>query len=67
MTVIREKRHDCLGMILDFNKKHHIDVDTTHCQEAMGEDFLEEIKPNGKAPQNDALFKTHDHSPLLSE
>ena len=34
----------------------------THCQEAMGEEFLEEIKQNGKAPWKDALLKLEDDS-----
>ena len=33
----------------------------------MGEEFSEEIKPNGKAPWNDALFKLDHDSPLLSK
>ena len=35
------KRHDHLDMTLDFNKKHHVNVDITYCQEAMDEDFME--------------------------
>ena len=37
------------------------------CQEPMGEEFLEEIKPNSKAPWSDALAKIDDDSLLLSE
>ena len=38
-----------------------------HRQEAMSEEFPEEITPNGKAPWNDALFKVDDDSPLSNE
>ena len=37
------------------------------CQEAMGEEFPEKLKPNSKAPWNDALLKTDNDLPLLSE
>ena len=56
-----------LGTILDFDKNYHANVNVTHCQEAMAEDFLEEITPSGKAPQSDVLLKTGDDSLLLSE
>ena len=46
----RAKRHDHLGMILACTKKRHVGVDVTCHQEAMDEKFLEEMKPNSKAP-----------------
>ena len=67
VTVTRGKTHDHLGTILDWNKTCHAKVDVTHCQESMCDEFLEEIKPNGKAPWNDASFNVDDDSPLLSE
>ena len=50
VSVTRGKKHDYLGMILDFNKKHHASVDLTYYQEAMGKEIPEKIKPNDKAP-----------------
>ena len=37
VTVTRRKPNDHLGIILDFKKNHHVGVDMTHYQEAMGE------------------------------
>ena len=67
VTVTRGNTHDCLGMILDYTKKQHVKVDMKHYQEAMSEEFPEEIMPNGKAPWNDALFKANNDSPSLNE
>ena len=66
MSVTLRERHSCLGMILCFNKNHHSGVDIICYQEALGEEFLNKIKPNVKAPWNDSLFKIDDDSPLLS-
>ena len=61
------KRHDCLVLIVDFTKKHCVSVDIKFHQEALCEEFPEEIKPKDKAPWNDALFKVDDDSPSLNE
>ena len=60
------KTHEYLGMILDWTKKQHVSVSMKDHQEAMVEEFPEEIKPNSKAPWNDALFKIDNDSLLLS-
>ena len=54
-------------MILDFSTKHHAGVVIIYYQEAMGKEFLEEIKLNIEAPWKDALFNTDDDPPLLSK
>ena len=54
------KRHDYSGMILDFTKKYCAGVCATRCQEDVGEEFPEEIKPNSEAPWGNVLFKIKD-------
>ena len=54
-------------MILDFMKKHRVDVDTTHCQETTGDELLEEIKLNSKAPRSDELRKKYVDGLKLNE
>ena len=39
----------------------------THCQEAVGEEFPEEIKLNSKSLRIDTLLNTDDDSPQISE
>ena len=39
VLVTRSKTHYCLGMILCFNKNHHVGVDEIYYQESVGEEF----------------------------
>ena len=66
VSVTRGKTHDYLGTILDWTKKNHVSVSMKCCQEAMVDEFLEQTKPNNKAPWRDALLTTHNDSLLLS-
>ena len=67
ISVDNAKICDCLGIILDFAKKHHVGADVTYYQEAVHEEFPGEITPSSESPWNDALLKTDDNSPQLSE
>ena len=59
--------YDYPGMFLDCTKKHNVGMEMMCCQEAVGEEFTKEIKPNVKAPWKDTLLKADDDSTFLSE
>ena len=54
-------------MLLCFTNKHHVGGGILSYQEAMNEEFQEEVKTNSESPWNDSLFKIDDDSSQLSE
>ena len=63
--VTRGKRHDYLGMILDYNDNEKLKVDMIYYIENMIEEFPEVLNGKGKAPWNDSLFKVNEKSSVL--
>ena len=50
MKVTRGKRHDYLGMVLDYNDDEKLKVDMVYCIENMIKEFPEVLDGKGKAP-----------------
>ena len=65
VKVTRGKKHDYLGMILDYNLDGKLKVDMVYYIENMVEEFPEVLNGKGKAPWNDSLFKVNEKSPIL--
>ena len=63
VKVVKGKRHDYLGMILDFTKDGCLIIDMKYYIKKMLEDFLYKVKTN-KMPWNDKLFKEEQKKKL---
>ena len=48
VSVYRRKRHDYLGMTLDYSKSKEVLIDMTECIDQMKEDFPEKLEKNTK-------------------
>jgi hypothetical protein len=61
----RGKRHDYLGMWLDFSVPGKLQVDMTYYAKSMCEDFPEKLTGKTKGPWNENLFKVDETAKKL--
>ena len=66
VKVTRGKRHDYLGMMLDYSIPSKLQVDMRYYVDNMINEYPEKIKKT-KAPWNESLFKVNENSPPLSK
>ena len=66
VTVTRGKKHDYLGMILDYSQVGALKIDMKYYIDAMLEEFPEEVKEYS-TPWTDRLFNVDESSPKLDE
>jgi hypothetical protein len=67
VKVVRGKKHDYLGMILDFEEPGVLRVDMRYYIENMIEDFPSNLDEKAKYPWNENLFKVDKDSILLTK
>ena len=67
MTVRRGKKHDYLGMTLDFSKGGAFIVDMEEYIKEILKDLPEDINGTATTPAADHLFKVRDNAPKLSK
>jgi hypothetical protein len=67
VKVVRGKTHDYLGMILDFEDKGAMKVDTIYYIKGMLEDFPYPIRPAKATPWTEKLLKVQEDAPKLEE
>jgi hypothetical protein len=67
VKAVRGKRHDYLGMTLDYNIPGAVQIDMVDYVKNMVEDFPEELSAKGaQYPWNEQLFKVDKKSPKLN-
>ena len=66
MTISRGKRHNYLGMILDYSTKGEVHIDMQEYVKKMIEEFPEDIKKTAATPASDFLFKINEEAELLN-
>jgi hypothetical protein len=66
VKVTRGKRHDYLGMTLDYSTPGQVKIDMSHYIKAMVDEFPEELPGKTQCPWNENLFKVDNQSPALS-
>ena len=68
VKMTRGKRHEYLGMVLDYSKEGKLIIDMVDYVEKMCEEYFGNTKIKKVAsPWNDNLFKVHDHLEKLSK
>jgi hypothetical protein len=67
MTVHRGKKHDYLGMTLDFSKEGAFVVDMEDYLKEILKDLPEDMNGTATTPVADHLFKVRDNAPKLNE
>ena len=67
VTATRGKKHDYIGMVLDFQTDGEIKVDMTKYVENMLKNFKYKINNNFKTPANENLFKVNNKSSKLNK
>ena len=67
MTVRRGKKHDYLGMTLDFSNEGKIFVDMEECLEEILSKLPEDMNGVATTPAADHLFKTCNSAPKLNK
>ena len=67
MTMRREKKHDYLGMTLDFSKGEAFIVDIEEYLKKILKDLPEDMNGTATTPAADHLFKMRDNAPKLNE
>ena len=67
VTAVRGKRHDYLGINLDFSEKGKLKVDMKYYIEQMIAEFKHEVKDTKRALWNDKLFKVSTSSKKLDK
>ena len=67
MKLVTGKKHDYLGMILDYSEKGKLKVEMKYYIENMIKDFPYELKSKTKTPWNDKLFKVNNTTKKLDE
>lgn len=68
VKAVRGKRHDYLGMVLDYGDPGQVKIDMTEYVKSMINDFPEEIdNKKVNCPWNENLFKVDPKSPRLNK
>ena len=67
MTVRRGKKHNCLGMTLDFSKGGAFIVDMEEYLKDILKYLHEDMNGTATTPAADQLFKVRDNAPKLNE
>ena len=67
VTAVRGKRHDYLGVNLDFSEKGKLKVDMIYYIERMMKEFQHDVKESTRAPWSDKLFKVSTSAEKLDE
>jgi hypothetical protein len=67
MTVRRGKKHDYLGMTLDFSKDGAFIVDMEEYLKEIIKDLPEDMNGTATTPAADHLFKVRENAPKLNE
>ena len=67
ISVSRGKRHDCLGMYLDFSEPEKLIVDMRSSIHGMIEDMPREFKGRAQTPAASHLFHVNEESPKLDK
>ena len=68
VKVVRGKRHDYLGMVLDYSTPGVVKIDMNHYVQAMIDEFPEELNSqNAKQPWNQDLFNINPDSQDLNK
>ena len=67
MTIRRGKKHDYLGMTLDFSNNGKFIIDMEEYINDVISDLPEDMSGSASTPAADHLFKTRDNVPKLSE
>merc|ERR1712085_192705 len=67
MTVRRGKKHDYLGMSLDFSKEGAFVVDMEEYLKEIIKDLPEDMNGTATTPAADHLFKVRENAPKLNE
>ena len=65
VKVIRGKKYNYLGIILDYSLDEKLKVDMVYYIENIVEEFPEILNSKGKALWNDSLFKVNEKSSIL--
>jgi hypothetical protein len=67
MKAKRGKKHDYLGMILDYTEKGKVKIDMTDYVKAMIREFPEELKGRTTTPASERIFEVNESSKLNDE
>ena len=67
VTVVRGKRHDYLGVNLDFSEKGKLKVDMINYIETMMKEFEHDVEATKRSPWSDKLFKVSTSAKKLEE
>ena len=67
VKTVRGKKHDYLGMVLDYSVPGQVSIDMSHYVKLMVEQFPQEFLKGAKvaSPWNENLFKVQTESPAL--